>query len=216
MPIQRKWWRTCGVWPHSGFSVDQSVYLPAGDRAGIERLVAYMMRCPFSLSRLVKVTKTGQVIYKAEKDACRAFPDPQRRRTGARPPAEFPDPRPAGIPGGVHAAHSAEGGAFDSLLRLVLEHLPGSVVAVRQVAVVATTTGSKRVPSWRLGVHDPSRIRQFRCARRTSAGKMAGCLGTRAITCRIAARRLRHVHVQCGVCRHFSGQLEPASGRLTA
>ena len=30
-----------------------------------------------SLSRLVKVTETGQVIYKAEKDACRAFPDPQ-------------------------------------------------------------------------------------------------------------------------------------------
>jgi hypothetical protein len=25
----------------------------------------------------VKVTDTGQVIYKAEKDACRAFPDPQ-------------------------------------------------------------------------------------------------------------------------------------------
>jgi hypothetical protein len=66
------------TWPHSGFSVDQSVYLPAGDRAGIERLVGYMTRCPFSLSRLVKVTRTGQVIYKAEKDACRAFPDPQR------------------------------------------------------------------------------------------------------------------------------------------
>jgi hypothetical protein len=31
-----------------------------------------MTRCPFSLSRLVKVTKTGQVIYEAEKDACRA------------------------------------------------------------------------------------------------------------------------------------------------
>lgn len=62
----------------SGFSVDQSVYLAAGDRAGIERLVGYMTRCPFSLSRLVKVTETGQVIYKAEKDACRAFPDPQR------------------------------------------------------------------------------------------------------------------------------------------
>ena len=41
-------------WPHSGFSVDQSVYLPAGDRAGIERLVGYMTRCPFSLSRLVR------------------------------------------------------------------------------------------------------------------------------------------------------------------
>ena len=50
------------TWPHSGFSVDQSVFLPAGDRPGIERLVQYMTRCPFSLSRLVKVTKTGQVI----------------------------------------------------------------------------------------------------------------------------------------------------------
>ena len=47
------------TWPHSGFSVDQSVYLPAGDRAGIERLVGYMTRCPFSPSRLVKVTETG-------------------------------------------------------------------------------------------------------------------------------------------------------------
>ena len=37
-----------------GFSVDQSVYLPAGDRAGIERLVGYMTRCPFSLSPLVQ------------------------------------------------------------------------------------------------------------------------------------------------------------------
>ena len=64
-------------WQHSGFSVDQSVFLPAGDRAGIERLVQYMTRCPFSLSRLVKVTGTGQVVYKAEKDACRRFPDPR-------------------------------------------------------------------------------------------------------------------------------------------
>ncbi len=60
-------------WPHSGFSVDQSVHLPAGDRAGVERLVQYMTRCPFSLSRLVKVSKTGQVVYKAEKDALRAI-----------------------------------------------------------------------------------------------------------------------------------------------
>ena len=64
-------------WPHSGFSVDQSVYVPAGDRAGIERLVGYITRCAFSLSRLVKVTEAGQVVYKAEKDACRAFPEPQ-------------------------------------------------------------------------------------------------------------------------------------------
>ena len=36
-----------------------------------------MTRCPFSLSRLVKVTDTGQVVYKAEKQACRAFADPR-------------------------------------------------------------------------------------------------------------------------------------------
>ena len=36
-----------------------------------------MTRCPFSLSRLVKVSDTGQVVYQAEKQACRAFPDPK-------------------------------------------------------------------------------------------------------------------------------------------
>ena len=77
------------TWPHSGFSVDQSVFLPAGDRAGIERLVGYMTRCPFSLSRLVKVTASGQVVYKAEKDACRAFPDPQRDELARGPKRNF-------------------------------------------------------------------------------------------------------------------------------
>ena len=53
------------------------------DRAGLERVMNYMTRCPFSLSRPgvpgapVKVTASGEVVYKAEKDACRAFPDPQ-------------------------------------------------------------------------------------------------------------------------------------------
>jgi hypothetical protein len=61
-------------WRHSGFSVDQSVYLRAGDQAGIERLMQYMTRCPFSLSRLAKVTQDGMVLYKAEKPDCRAFP----------------------------------------------------------------------------------------------------------------------------------------------
>lgn len=75
-------------WPHSGFSVDQSLYLPVGDRAGIERLVGYMTRCPFSLSRLVKVTQTG-LIYKAEKEACRAFPDPQRDELARGPKRNF-------------------------------------------------------------------------------------------------------------------------------
>ena len=62
-------------WEHTGFSVDQSVRLPAGDQTGIERLIQYMTRCPFSLSRLVKVSETGQVIYMAEKSSCRSFPE---------------------------------------------------------------------------------------------------------------------------------------------
>ena len=76
-------------WPHSGFSVDQSVCLPPGDRAGIERLVQYITRCPFSLSRLIKVTATGQVVYKAEKDACRRFPDPRGDGMAAGPKRNF-------------------------------------------------------------------------------------------------------------------------------
>ncbi len=70
-------------WEHSGFSVDQSVFLPAGDQAGIERLIQYMTRCPFSLSRLVKVSDSGQIVYQAEKQACRAFPDPKGDGTQA-------------------------------------------------------------------------------------------------------------------------------------
>lgn len=77
------------TWPHSGFSVDQSVYLPAGDQAGIERLMQYMTRCPFSLSRLVRVSDTGQVIYRAEKQACRAFPDPKGDGMRAGVPRNF-------------------------------------------------------------------------------------------------------------------------------
>jgi len=36
------------------------------------RKLQYMTRCPFSLSRLVKVSDTGQVIYQSEKQACHA------------------------------------------------------------------------------------------------------------------------------------------------
>jgi hypothetical protein len=48
-----------------------------------------MTRCPFSLPRLVKVSETGQVIYKAEKGACPAFPDPQRDELARGPQRNF-------------------------------------------------------------------------------------------------------------------------------
>jgi len=47
-----------------------------------------MTRCPFSLSRLVKVSDTGQVIYQSEKQVCRAFPDP--KGDGMRASADAP------------------------------------------------------------------------------------------------------------------------------
>jgi hypothetical protein len=62
------------MWRHSGFSVDKSVRLEAGDTAAIERLTQYIVRCPFSLDRILKVTDEGKVIYKAEKPDCRPFP----------------------------------------------------------------------------------------------------------------------------------------------
>ena len=63
-------------WPHSGFSVDNSVYLPACDTSGLQRLAEYMVRCPFSLARIVRVTESGSVVYRAQKGDCRRFPTP--------------------------------------------------------------------------------------------------------------------------------------------
>jgi hypothetical protein len=55
----------------------------------IERLIQYMTRCPFSLSRLVKVSDTGQIVYQAEKQACRAFSDPKGDGMRAGVPRNF-------------------------------------------------------------------------------------------------------------------------------
>jgi len=63
-------------WRHSGFGVDRSVRLQAGDRDGVDRLAQYMARSPFSLARLIRVTPSGQVVYRAEKDRPLRFPAP--------------------------------------------------------------------------------------------------------------------------------------------
>ncbi len=61
-------------WRHSGFSVDKSVALDAGDTAGLQRVAAYMIRCPFSLDRIISVSDDGKVVYRAEKADCQPFP----------------------------------------------------------------------------------------------------------------------------------------------
>jgi Putative transposase len=63
-------------WKHSGFSVDQSVRLEAGDQEGIQRLIQYFLCCPFSQARMIEVTQAGKVIYKTEHNALGCFPEP--------------------------------------------------------------------------------------------------------------------------------------------
>ena len=54
--------------------MDKSVRIEAGDTAAIERLTQYIVRCPFSLDRVVKATDDGKVVYKTEKPGCFPFP----------------------------------------------------------------------------------------------------------------------------------------------
>jgi hypothetical protein len=74
-------------WRHSGFSVDRSVRLAAGDAAGLERLARYLIRCPFSLARMIRFTEQGQVLYRAGNADCHRFPDPARCGRGADDPS---------------------------------------------------------------------------------------------------------------------------------
>ncbi len=61
-------------WRHSGFSVDISVRIEAADHSGMQRLVEYISRCPFSLARMISVTKDDKILYRAGKADCIPFP----------------------------------------------------------------------------------------------------------------------------------------------
>jgi len=62
-------------WSHSGFSIDNSVRIEADDQVGLQRLTGYIIRCPFSLARMIKVTEDGKVIYRTGKSTCLRFPE---------------------------------------------------------------------------------------------------------------------------------------------
>ena len=49
-------------WKHSGFSVNNSVRIEAGDHTGMQHLIEYIVRCPFSLARMVTITSKGKVL----------------------------------------------------------------------------------------------------------------------------------------------------------
>ena len=61
-------------WKHSGFNVDHSVRIEAGDHVGMQRLVEYISRCPFSLARMVTLNADGRIVYRASKGKCFPFP----------------------------------------------------------------------------------------------------------------------------------------------
>jgi hypothetical protein len=61
-------------WKHSGFSVDISVRIEAGDNPGMQHLVENISRCPFSLARMISVTKDDKILYRAGKAECISFP----------------------------------------------------------------------------------------------------------------------------------------------
>ncbi len=81
-------------WRFSGFSVDHSVRLETGDTQGLERLAQYMVRCPFSVERVISVNEKGQVVYRAEKGEPFRYPlfgDPNQP-VGVRRPFEVFEP----------------------------------------------------------------------------------------------------------------------------
>ena len=61
-------------WKHSGFSIDNSVRIERGDKAGMQRLIEYISRCPFSLARMVALTEDGKILYRASHASCHPFP----------------------------------------------------------------------------------------------------------------------------------------------
>jgi hypothetical protein len=62
------------TWIHSGFSVDNSVRIEKGDKAGMQRLVEYISRCPFSLTRMISQAEDGKILYRASHPNCIPFP----------------------------------------------------------------------------------------------------------------------------------------------
>jgi hypothetical protein len=62
------------AWRHSGFNIDTSVRIEADDHAGMQRLIEYIARCPFSLARMVKLTPDGKVMYRGSHPCCHKYP----------------------------------------------------------------------------------------------------------------------------------------------
>ena len=74
-------------WKHSGFSVDQSVRVEAKDTEGLQRLIEYFLRCPFSQARMIEVTGQGRSSTRPETTGWDASPKPAARNCWPGPRA---------------------------------------------------------------------------------------------------------------------------------
>ena len=75
------------TWEHSGFSVDESVLLAAGDQAGIERLVQYMTRCPPEFVQAGEGERHGAGDLQGREGVVPLLPRPGWRRPASAPPS---------------------------------------------------------------------------------------------------------------------------------
>ena len=134
-------------WKHSGFSVHQSVRLEAGDTAGIQRLLQYFLRCPFSQARMIEVTEAGKVIYKSDHNAVRRFPEPGDEELLAGPARNFQVFDPLDFLAEV-TQRIPDLGPPHPVLRLVLEQTRGQT-AKRQPPAAAAMLPVPRSPTAR-------------------------------------------------------------------
>ena len=110
-------------------------FCPRGTKQGLSVWYSPWSAAHWSLSRLVKVTDTGQVVYKAEKDACRAFPDPRADDLEAGAKRNFQILSPLDFLAEFMCAHSAQRFSWRSLLWLLFEQVTGNAQEGRRGSI---------------------------------------------------------------------------------
>jgi len=86
-------------WQRSGFSIDDSVRIPAGEKTSLEKVARYMLRSPVSLSRLQWTKASAHVLYApktSHDDPSQLFPQLEKidaLEFLARVITQIPEPR---------------------------------------------------------------------------------------------------------------------------
>jgi hypothetical protein len=114
------------TWQHSGFSIDQSVLLQAGDQAGIERLVQYMVRCPLEPVSAGQGNRYWASCLQGRERCLSGFSQSAVHEPRSRHETEFPAPLATRFPGGIHSAHPAQGLSYDPIHGLVFQQVKGN------------------------------------------------------------------------------------------